>query len=109
MQVDLAPFEAATSTGEASLLDERAATDEGFPGYRRLALRSFFLHRSLGAELEFSWQAPGTGRTDVIDVLVKERTPTGRQAYKLQISAPAAGRAASQAIFAEALRTFGPH
>ncbi len=108
MQVDLAPFEAATSTGEASLLDERAVTDVGFPGYHRLALRPVFLHGSPAAELEFSWQAPRTGRTDVIDVLVKQRTPTGRQAYKLQISAPAADRAASRAIFAEALRTFGP-
>jgi hypothetical protein len=106
MQVDLRPFEAATAPGEASLQEEQALTGGSLPGYRRVALRSFLLHGSLGAVWDFTWREPGIGRMDVLDVFVKERGQAGRQAYKLRASAPAADRTASRAIFAEALRTF---
>jgi len=108
VQVDLAPFEAGSAFGEASLLEEQAVTDGSFPGYHRVALRSFTFHGSLGAAWEFTWQQPGSGRAGVLDVLFKERAAAGRQAYRLQLSAQAADQAASRAIFAEALRTFDP-
>jgi hypothetical protein len=109
IQVDLTPFEAASAFGEASLLEEQAVTDGSFPGYRRVELRSFLFHGSLGAAWEFTWLEPGIGRVGVLDVLFKERTRAGRQAYRIQVSAPSADRAASRAIFAEALQTFAPH
>jgi len=109
IQVDLTPFEAASAFGEASLLEERAITDGSLPGYRRVELRSFLFHGSLGAAWEFTWQEPGVGRVGVLDVLFKERTRAGRQAYRIQVSAPSADRAASRAIFAEALQTFASH
>ncbi len=107
MQVDLTPFEAATAPGEASLLEEQALTDGSLPGYRRVALRPLLFHGRLGAAWEYTWQEPGIGRVDVLDVLFTERGRTGRQAYKIQVSTPMAGRTASHAIFEEALRTFG--
>ena len=108
MQVDLTPFEADSAFGETSLLAERAVTDGSFPGYRRVALRSFLFHDSLGAVWNFTWQEPGLGRVDVLDVLFRGHAQAGRQAYRIQISAPAADGATSGAIFAEALRTFNP-
>ena len=108
MQVDLSPFEAVTAPGEVSLLEQQALTDDSLPGYHLVALRPVLLHGSLGAVWEFTWQDPGIGRLDVLDVLFKERTLAGRQACKLQVSGPTADLATSRAIFAEALRTFGP-
>ncbi len=108
IRVDLTPFEAASAFGEASLMEERAVTDGSLPGYRRVELRSFLFHGSLGAAWEFTWQEPGIGRVGVLDVLVKERTRAGRQAYRIQVSAPSADQTASRAIFAEALQTFAP-
>jgi hypothetical protein len=108
MQVDLTPFEAATAPGEASLLAEQALTDGSLPGYRRAALRPLLFHGRLGAAWEYTWQEPGIGRADVLDVLFTERGRTGRQAYKIQVSTPTAGRTASHAVFEEALRTFSP-
>ncbi|HEY4850361.1 MAG TPA: hypothetical protein VII22_06170, partial [Streptosporangiaceae bacterium] len=108
MQVDLTPFEAATAPGEANLLEEQALTDGSLPGYRRVALHPLLFHGRLGAAWEYTWQEPGIGRADVLDVLFTERGRTGRQAYKIQVSTPMAGRTASHAIFEEALRTFSP-
>ena len=108
LQVDLTPFEAASAFGEASLLEERAVTDGSLPGYRRVELHSFLFHGSLGAAWGFTWLEPGIGRVGVLDVLVKERTRAGRQAYRIQVSAPSADRTASRAIVAEALQTFAP-
>ena len=108
MQVDLTPFGAATAPGEASMLEEQARTDGSLPGYRRVALRPLLFHGGLGAAWEYTWQEPGIGRVDVLDVLFTERGRAGRQAYQIRVSTPMAGRTASRAIFDEALRTFGP-
>jgi serine/threonine protein kinase len=108
IQVDRTPFEAATAFGQASLLDEQAATDGRFPGYRRISLRSLVFHGRPGAAWEFTWQKPGAGRVDVLDVLFRERAQAGWQAYRIQESAQAADLTASRAIFAEVLRTFDP-
>jgi len=108
MQVDRSPFEAATAPREASLLEERALTDGSLPGYRRVALRPLLFHGRLGAAWEYTWQEPGIGRVDVLDVLFTEPGRTGRQAYRIQVSTPMAGRTASHAVFQEALRTFSP-
>jgi len=109
IQVDRTPFEAATAVGQASLLDEQAATDGRFPGYRRISLRSVLFDGRLGAAWEFTWQEPGADRVDVLDVLFKERAQAGSQAYRIQESAQATDLTASRAIFAEVLRTFDPH
>jgi tRNA A-37 threonylcarbamoyl transferase component Bud32 len=109
IQVDLAPFEAGTAFAEASFLAEQAVTDGSFPGYRRVALRSFIIHGSLGAAWEFTWHEPGVGRIGVLDILFKEHAQAGWQAYRIQVSARAADQATSRAILAEALRTFDPH
>lgn len=109
IQVDRTPFEAATAFGQASLLDEQAATDGRFPGYRRISLRSLVFHGRPGAAWEFTWQEPGAGRADVLDVLFRERAQAGWQSYRIQESAQAADLTASRAIFAEVLRTFDPH
>jgi hypothetical protein len=106
LQVDLTPFEAGSAFGEASLLAEQAVTDGSFPGYHRVALRSFRFHHTLGAVWDFTWQEPGLGRMGVLDVLFKGHAQAGRQDYRIQISA--ADAATSRAIFAEALRTFNP-
>jgi eukaryotic-like serine/threonine-protein kinase len=108
MQVDRAPFEAATAPGEVRLLEERALTDDSLPGYRLVALHSFPFRGSLGADWEFTWHKPRTGTLSVLNVLFKERTGTGGQAFRLQVSGPAADRTTSRATFTEALRTFGP-
>jgi eukaryotic-like serine/threonine-protein kinase len=108
IQVDLMPFEVGSAFGEASLLAERAVTNGRFPGYQMVTLRYFLVHGSLGAMWNFTWQEPGLGRVDVRDVLFRGHTQAGRQAYRIQISAPAADSATSGAIFAEALRTFAP-
>jgi serine/threonine protein kinase len=108
MQVDLTPYEAATAPGEASMLEKQARTDGSLPGYRRVALRPLLFHGRPGAAWEYTWQEPGIGRVDVLDVLFTERGRAGRQAYQIQVSTPMAGRTASRAIFDEALRTFGP-
>src|ERR1035438_6930323 len=80
MQVDLTPFEADSAFGETSLLAERAVTDGSFPGYRRVALRSFLFHDSLGAVWNFTWQEPGLGRVDVLDVLFRGHAQAGSRA-----------------------------
>jgi tRNA A-37 threonylcarbamoyl transferase component Bud32 len=108
IQVDLAPFEAGSAFGEASLLAEQAVTDGSFPGYRPVGLRSLVFHGRPGAAWEFTWQKPGTGRVSVLDILFKGHAGAEPQAYRIQVSAPGAGRPANRAIFAEVLRTFTP-
>jgi hypothetical protein len=55
---------------------------------------------------QFTWQPASGGRIEVRDIAFRPAGPAGRQAYRVQESAPAAAWAAAQPVFRNALSTF---
>jgi hypothetical protein len=78
----------------------------GFPGYRPVGARPFTFRGGAEAAWQFTWQPASGGRMEVRDIAFRLVTPAGRQAYRVQESAPAAAWAAAQPVFRNALSTF---
>ena len=84
-----------------------AALQQGrFPGYELVGGRPFTFQGGAGAAWQFTWQPPGGGRMEALEIGFRITTGAGRQAYLVRESAPVAGWAAAQPVFRDALSTF---
>jgi hypothetical protein len=108
IEISLATFTYLRPPREAAFLQAQALEQDQYPGYRLVAMRARTFLGSPGATWRFSWDRGGTGRMDVLKVLLTVTTRAGPQPYVLTVSAPRAGFAAAAGIFRRALRTFQP-
>jgi tRNA A-37 threonylcarbamoyl transferase component Bud32 len=109
LQVTPTSLGAAGALGAAQLLETQAVQQGTFPGYRQMALRPFRFSGGTGVLWQYTWQPPGGGRAEVLEALFQLDTPSGRQGYLVQETAPAATWLLSRPVFNEALRTFHTH
>jgi tRNA A-37 threonylcarbamoyl transferase component Bud32 len=92
--------------GTAQLLEAQAVQQRTFPGYRRIALHPFRFSGGTGVLWQYTWQPPSGGRAEALEALFQLATPSGRQGYLVQETAPATTWLLSRPVFNEALRTF---
>jgi hypothetical protein len=85
---------------------EQALRQGSFPGYRPVGGRPFTSQGGARVAWQFTWQPASGGRREVRDIAFRLATPAGRQAYRVQESAPAAAWAAAQPVLRNALSTF---
>ncbi|HEY6277850.1 MAG TPA: protein kinase [Streptosporangiaceae bacterium] len=100
-----APFTVSGPVQEARVLELQAVSRGTYPGYRRIALAPWLLRGQLAGAWRFSYQQPGTGLVEGLEVVSRLPTAGGQQPYEMLVTAPVAQWPASKAAFAEALRT----
>jgi eukaryotic-like serine/threonine-protein kinase len=99
------PFTVSGPVREARALELAAVSRGTYPGYRRIAITPWLLRGQLAGAWRFSYRQPGTGLVEGLDVVSDLSTAAGPQPYELLVTAPVASWPASNAAFAEALRS----
>jgi hypothetical protein len=108
IEISLAPFRYSRPLREADLLQAQALAHDQYPGYRRIAMDAGTFRGGPDAAWRFSWNQPGAGRVDVLEVLTVMNTRSGTQPYVLTVSAPRARFRLAELVFRRTLESFQP-
>jgi hypothetical protein len=91
---------------EAQLL--AGAPHRSYPGYHQIALLPVPFHGTLAGAWRFTYQRPGTGNEQVLELVARLGTSLGAQPFELSVASPQRAWPASRAAFGEAMTAFTP-
>jgi hypothetical protein len=89
---------------EAQLL--ASAPHRSYPGYHQIALLPVPFHGALAGAWRFSYERPGAGNEQVLELVARLNTPLGAQPYELSVTSPRRAWLTSRAAFGEAMTAF---
>jgi len=91
---------------EAQLL--AGGSHRSYPGYHQLALLPVPFHGTLAGAWRFTYERPGTGNEQVLELVARLDTSLGAQPFELSVTSPRQAWPASRAAFGEAMTAFTP-